>query len=328
MTIKFSGLKARKLWMFYNDELQNVKVKVSISKNEGKESVTLSSLEPSLLATEKQRLEKLLENIKSQKMMPISELPSEIDSIIKLQNLKLLLGKDENGQFSVYFKDQLEYKKLTSLINMRSSTSRQNRTFKSYENASPSSASANKDNDVNERELKWESKYKDGIHEVLREEDNSSSTTYLGENVQVKREIRQNGICTKIYQGSIIKAKVDAIVNAANERLENCGGVAEVIAKAAGSEMETDCRSRMGQWSKIKVSENIVTCAGKLPCRWIIHAVGPRWSNYSDKEEALWSLYKTVVNILKTASERQMKSVVMPPISSGQLILTLSRLMI
>lgn len=314
--------------MFYNDELQNVKVEVSISKDEGKESVTsvsLSSPNPSLLATEKQRLEKLLESITSQKMLPTSELPSEINSIIKSENLKLLLSKDENGQFVLYFKDQLEYEKLKSSMKPSSSTSRRNRTFQSVEKASPFSASANKDNDAYERELKWESKNKDDIHEVLREEDNSSSTTFLGENAQVRKEISQNGICTKIYQGSIIKAKVDAIVNAANERLENCGGVAEVIAKAAGSEMELECRSRMGKWSKIKVSENIVTGSGKLPCRWIIHAVGPRWNNYNDKKEALQNLYKTVVNILTTASERQMKSVVMPPISSGQLITVITK---
>lgn len=87
--------------------------------------------------------------------------------------------------------------------------------------------------------------------------------------------------------------------------------------------MEIDCRTKMGQWLKVEVSGNIITCAGNLPCRWVIHAVGPRWNDYNDKEEALQSLYKTVVNILVTASERQMKSIVMPPLSSGQSILTL-----
>lgn len=83
----------------------------------------------------------------------------------------------------------------------------------------------------------------------------------MGENAKVKKEISQIGILTKIYQGSIINARVDAIVSAAIERLENCSGVAEVIAKAAGSEMEIDCRTRMGKWLKAEVSENIFTCA-------------------------------------------------------------------
>lgn len=313
--------------MFYNDELHKSKVEMSISKEEGKEFVTLSSHNPTLLVTEKQRLGNLLDRITCQKMISTSKPQNEIDSIIESQNLKLLLSKDENGQFVLYFKDPLEYEKLKSSMKPISSTRRRNR-FQSSENASPSLASANKDNDEYESGSKWESKYEDDIHEVLREEDNSSSTTFLGENVQVRKEIRQNGICTKIYQGSIIKAKVDAIVNAANEYLDNCGGVAEVISKAAGGEVERECKDKMRRWTKIKVTENIVTRAGNLPCQWIIHAVGPRWSNYKDKEEALQSLYKTVVNILTTASERQMKSVVMPPISSGQSSFTLSCLMI
>lgn len=314
--------------MFYNDELHKSKVEMSISKEEGKESVILSSRNPTLLVTEKQRLGNLLDSIKCQKMMSTCKPQNEIDSIIESQNLKILLSKDENGQFVLYFKDPLEYENLQSSMKPSSSTRRRNRTFESSENASFSSASANKDNDEYESGLKWQSKNEDDIHEVLREEDNSSSTTFLGENVQVRKEIRQNGICTKIYKGSIIKAKVEAIVNAANEYLDNCGGVAEVISKAAGGEVDRECKDKMRRWTKIKVTENIVTRAGNLPCQWIIHAVGPRWSNYKDKEEALQSLYKTVVNILSTASERQMKSVVMPPISSGQFILTLSRLMI
>lgn len=317
-TKTFSGLEARKLLTFYNEELQDEKDKMSITKYEKKELIVLSSFDPSFLDTKEQRLEKLLDTITCQKMST-NKSQDEIDSIIESENLKLLMSKDEDGQLSICFKDRSEYEQLLPLIKQGSMT-RRHRKFQSSDIAgSPFLASANKENDVYESSLKWESKNKEDIHEGIRNEDNSTLTTFLGENAQVKSEIRQNRICTKIYQGSIIKAKVDAIVNAANERLDNCGGVAEVIANAAGSEMEMECRSKMGKWSKIKVSENIVTCAGKLPCRWIIHAVGPRWSNYSDKEEALQNLYKTVVNILATASERQMKSVVMPPISSGQL---------
>lgn len=319
-TKTFNGLEARKLLTFFNDELQDETDEMSITKDEKKEWITLSSCIPSLLDTEKQRLQKLLDTLTCQKMGSFSKPQNEIDSIIESQNLKLLMSQDEDGQLIICFKDLFEYEKLMSSMKQASSTRRRNRTFQSSENARSLSASgtSNSEKDMYASEFEWQSKNKDDNHAVTREDYDSFSTTFLGENAQVKREIRQNGICTKIYQGSIIKAKVDAIVNAANERLDNCGGVAEVIAKAAGSEMELECRSRMGQWSKIKVSENIVTSAGKLPCRWIIHAVGPRWSDYNDKEEALQSLYKTVVNILATASKRQMKSVVMPPISSGQ----------
>lgn len=195
--------------------------------------------------------------------------------------------------------------------------------FNLTKNASTFSTLANAEKDVFENEFDWQLKNKINNYTIQREIKKNLFTTFLGENAKVKKEISQNGILTKIYQGFIINARVDAIVSAANERLDNCSGVAEVISNAAGSEMEIDCRTKMGQWLKVEVSGNIITCAGNLPCRWVIHAVGPRWNDYNDKEEALQSLYKTVVNILVTASERQMKSVVMPPLSSGQSILTL-----
>lgn len=201
----------------------------------------------------------------------------------------------------------------------QSSTSprRRNNLFNLTGNASTFLTSAYEEKDVLKSEFDWQLKNENNIHIIQRKSKQNLFTSFLGKNAKVKKQIRQNGILTKIYQGSIIEARVDAIVNAANERLDNGSGVAEVISNAAGSEMEMDCRTRMGQWLKVEVSGNIITCAGNLPCRWVIHAVGPRWSDYKDKEEALKSLYKTVVNILTTASERQMKSVVMPPISSG-----------
>lgn len=85
----------------------------------------------------------------------------------------------------------------------------------------------------------------------------------------------------------IIKVKVDVIVNVVNECFDNCGGVVEVIVNVVGSEMEMECRFKMGKWFKIKVLENIVICVGKLFCCWIIYVVGFCWSNYSDKEEVL-----------------------------------------
>lgn len=212
---------------------------------------------------------------------------------------------------------------VTLLFQSSTSPRRRNNLFNLTRNASIFSTSAYEEKDVLGSEFDWQLKNENNIHIIQRKSKQNLITSILGENAKVKKEIRQNGILTKIYQGSIIKARVDAIVSAANECLDNCSGVAEVIANAAGSEMEIDCRTRMGQWLKIGVSGNIITCAGNLPCRWVIHAVGPRWRDYNDKEKALQSLYKTVVNILETASERQMKSVVMPPISSGQSIFTL-----
>lgn len=320
MTNTFRGTEARKLWTFYMDELQKVKVEISTSNEKGKEWITLSSCEHTLLTTEKQKLENLLSSIQCEETMSISKSPCEINDLIKSQNLKLLLCENEYRQLCLYFQDPFEYQKLQIVLKPNSST-RRNRTFKRVDTFS----SAAQEPDLNESQLEWRSK--DAIDNPA-ESNNIVPSTYLGENANVKMEIVQNGINSKIYQGSIVKARVGAIVNAANERLDNCGGVADVIAKAAGDKMEDDCREKMRTWKKVKVSENVVTCAGNLPCRWIIHAVGPRWVDYSNKEKALEDLYKTIFNVLKTASESHMKSVVMLPISSGKSFQTFSCLII
>lgn len=317
MTKVFKELETQKLLTFYCDELQKVKVEISISDEVGKEWIELSSCKHTLLITEKQRLEDLLSSIQSKELVSTSKSRSEINDIIKSQHLKLLLHENENEQLLIYFEDPSEYQKIQTLLK-RSSSTRRNRTFG---NVDTFSSSAQQEPDLNESQLEWRSK--DALDNPSVG-DNNVSSTYLGENVNVKTDISINGINTKIYQGSIVKAKVGAIVNAANERLDNCGGVADVIAKAAGDKMEDDCREKMRNRKKIKVSENVVTCAGNLPCRWIIHAVGPRWDDYFNKEKALEDLYMTVFNVLKTASESRMKSVVIPPISSGKSIHTLS----
>lgn len=310
----FKELDARKLLMIYCDELQHIKVEISKSEEKGKEWIELSSCEHTLFVTEKQKLEKLLSKIEFKEPVSTSKPTSEINDLIKSQHLKLLC-ENENGQLWIYFEDSSEYQKLQTLLKP---STRRKRTFG---NVDTCSSSAQQEPDLNKSQLEWRSK--DALDNTSVG-DNNVFPTYLGENVIVKTEFALNGINTKIYQGSIVKAKVGAIVNAANERLDNCGGVADVIAKAAGGKMENDCREKMKNGKKIKVSENVVTCAGNLPCRWIIHAVGPRWDDYFYKEKALEDLYKTVFNVLKTASESHMQSVVMPPISSGKSIHTLS----
>lgn len=301
LTKTFEGLAARKLLRICCDEVQAANVEIYSSAEKGTEWIKLSSCQHTLLVTEKQRLEKLLSRIKHKELEDTSKSPGEINDIIESQNLKLVC-ENENGQLCIYFQDPSEFQKLLTLL-------KPNRRNRKFVNVDTFSSPAQHEPDY-ESQLDWRSK---------NAFDNSAvgSSTYLGENVNVKAEFKLNGINIKIYQGSIVRARVGAIVNAANERLDNCGGVADVIAKAAGSVMEEDCREKMKKQKKIKVSENVVTCAGNLPCRRIIHAVGPRWDDYFNKEKALEDLYKTVFNILETASESCMKSVVMPPISSG-----------
>lgn len=117
---------------------------------------------------------------------------------------------------------------------LQSSTSPKGRdnTFNLTENVSTFSTLANAEN-----EFDWQFKNEYNNHAIQREIKQNLFTTLYGKNAKVKKAISLNGILTKIYQGSIINARVDAIVSAANERLDNCCGVAEVISNAAGRKM-------------------------------------------------------------------------------------------
>lgn len=91
------------------------------------------------------------------------------------------------------------------------------------------------------------------------------------------------------WLGDITSLEVDAIVNAANERLAPGGGVCGAIHGAAGPELAVEC-ARVGPCP----TGGAKAIAGyRLPARWVIHAVGPRWGTGGDeKVELLASAYR------------------------------------
>ncbi|MDN5211205.1 O-acetyl-ADP-ribose deacetylase [Fulvivirgaceae bacterium BMA12] len=118
-----------------------------------------------------------------------------------------------------------------------------------------------------------------------------------------------------LLNGDITKIEVDAIVNAANTSLLGGGGVDGAIHKAGGPEILEDCRKIRSQQGGCKVGEAVITTAGKLPARFVIHTVGPVWQDGRQGEEEL--LYNAYQNSLLLARENNLTSVAFPNISTG-----------
>lgn len=115
----------------------------------------------------------------------------------------------------------------------------------------------------------------------------------------------------KIVRGDITKLEVDAIVNAANNSLMRGGGVDGAIHRAGGPEILAGCRKIGG----CPTGEAVITTAGNLPAKFVIHTVGPVWNGGQKSEEKL--LANAYRNSLELAIKSNVKSIAFPNISTG-----------
>lgn len=119
----------------------------------------------------------------------------------------------------------------------------------------------------------------------------------------------------EVIRGDITKCKVDIIVNAANSSLLGGGGVDGAIHRAGGPEILEACRVIRRRQGSCKTGEAVITTAGKLPAKNVVHTVGPVW-NGGEMGEA-HKLAGCYTNALRLAEEQHATSIAFPNISTG-----------
>lgn len=129
----------------------------------------------------------------------------------------------------------------------------------------------------------------------------------------VRRVDFKQGRIFEVVTGDLLAERTDAIVNAANSHLAHGAGVALAIAQAAGFELVTEGNTLVRQHGEIPVGEAVVTTAGGLPFKGVIHTVGPRMGQGDERAKLVRALHSAFV----IAHEKGWMSMSFPGVSSG-----------
>jgi len=117
----------------------------------------------------------------------------------------------------------------------------------------------------------------------------------------------------EIVQGDLTCETADAIVNAANSRLSHGGGVAAAIVRAGGVEIQRESDAWVRANGNVAHDRPAVTGAGRLSCRYVIHAVGPVWGTGQEDDR----LASAILGSLKAAESLNLAVIAFPPIATG-----------
>ena len=118
-----------------------------------------------------------------------------------------------------------------------------------------------------------------------------------------------------LTQGDITQIEVDAIVNAANSSLMGGGGVDGAIHRAGGPEILEECQKLRKTTGICPPGNAVITTAGKLKAKYVVHTVGPRWSGGEKNEANI--LRAAYFNSLELAAQNRCQKVAFPSISTG-----------
>ncbi len=121
------------------------------------------------------------------------------------------------------------------------------------------------------------------------------------------------GALLQLVQGDLTDETTDAIVNAANEYLHHGGGLAWSIVQRGGERIQQESDAWVREHGLVTHDSPAVTSGGRLPCRYVIHAVGPVWGE--GEEDA--KLAAAVAGSLRAADELGLASLALPAISTG-----------
>lgn len=145
------------------------------------------------------------------------------------------------------------------------------------------------------------------------------SATITGLNRGEKRfEFKlDSGIVVSVWKADLTTFSVDAVVNAANERLQHFGGLALALSKAGGPQIQKESDDYIKRCGVLKTGNAIIMDAWSLPCKKIIHAVGPHLLNSYYVSSAKPLLIRAIHSILDKVMENNLQTVAIPAISSG-----------
>ncbi|XP_054908743.1 protein mono-ADP-ribosyltransferase PARP9 [Poeciliopsis prolifica] len=135
-----------------------------------------------------------------------------------------------------------------------------------------------------------------------------------------KEFMTRSGVKVSVWKADLTNFHADAVVNAANEDLHHFGGLAMALSKAGGPQIQKESDDYIKKNGKLKTGEAVALGPGSLPCKTIIHAVGPYLSSspsQHDMHKATDLLQKAIWNILYKVDEFRLATVAIPAISSG-----------
>jgi O-acetyl-ADP-ribose deacetylase (regulator of RNase III) len=124
-----------------------------------------------------------------------------------------------------------------------------------------------------------------------------------------------SGQTLALYQGDLTEERVDAIVNAANERLAHGGGLAGAIVRKGGREIQDESHAWVQQYGPAGHDKPALTGSGQLPCKYILHTVGPVWAGGERDEDA--RLRTAYTAALAVAHAHHFTSLAFPSLSTG-----------